>query len=397
MFLTGLSGARNAQSNYLERLIQAPNSSCVPTANNLESLSTLELATGYVSASSVDRENRSWYYNLMLIDQTTQTLEIKLAGAVNSNEVPIVLAYIDGEASNFFPTLQHSISTGTTEVTILAAPEPRGKRMVKFMYIRNTDTATVTLILQLADGATDREIVKISLLQDETLVYTDTTGFKVIDTNGNTKVGGGGGFAAPTGGIDIGDSATEGSLATHSKSDHQHAFAAPSGGYPLDVAAAEADGSATTPARSDHVHKNMDIGARAHETGGPQVFSTGSAAVITLDAERYDTDTIHDLSSNNSRLTATTAGKYVITATIEWEANSANQRLLAIQLNGTTNLVVATQDANASGTTRMTVTTVYLLAATDYVEMVGFQDSGGDLDVLVAGNYSPEFAMQKMG
>ena len=256
MFLTGLSGARNAQSNYLERLIQAPNSSCVPTANNLESSSTLELATGYASASSVDRENRSWYYNPMLIDATTQTLEIKLAGAVSANELPVVLAYIDGEASNFFPTLQHSISNGTTEVTILSAPEPRGKRMVKFVYIRNTDTATVTLTLQLADGATDREIVKIALLQDETLVYTDTTGFKVIDTNGNTKVGGGGGFAAPTGGIDIGDSATEGSLATHSRSDHDHAFAAPSAGYPQDVADAEADGSASTPARSDHVHSH---------------------------------------------------------------------------------------------------------------------------------------------
>ncbi|KKN66161.1 hypothetical protein LCGC14_0474510 [marine sediment metagenome] len=192
----------------------------------------------------------------MLIDATTQTLEIKLAGAVNSNEVPIVLAYIDGEASNFFPTLQHSISNGATEVTILNAPEPRGKRMVKFMYIRNTDDATIVLTLQLADGATNREIYKVSLLQDETLSYTDTTGFKIIDTDGNTKVGGGGGFAAPTGSIDIADSAAEGSESTHTRSDHQHAFTAPSSGYPLDVADAEADGSASTPARSDHVHSH---------------------------------------------------------------------------------------------------------------------------------------------
>ena len=62
------------------------------------------------------------------------------------------------------------------------------------------------------------------------------------------------GFAAPTGGIDIGDAAAEGAGATHSRSDHQHQFSAPSAGYPLDVAAAKADGAATTPARSDHVH-----------------------------------------------------------------------------------------------------------------------------------------------
>ncbi|KKK90606.1 hypothetical protein LCGC14_2721310, partial [marine sediment metagenome] len=123
---------RNVQNNYREK--HPPNSRCVLVANSPVSLSTPEPAIKYVSASSVDRENRSWYYNLMLIDATTQTLEIKLAGAVSANELPIVLAYIDGEASNFFPTLQHSISNGTTEVTILNAPEPRGKRMVKFMY-----------------------------------------------------------------------------------------------------------------------------------------------------------------------------------------------------------------------------------------------------------------------
>ncbi len=219
----------------------------------------------------------------MLIDATTQTLEIKLAGAVSANELPVVLAYIDGEASNFFPTLQHSISNGTTEVTILSAPEPRGKRMVKFMYIRNTDTATVTLTLQLADGATDREIVKIALLQDETLSYTDTTGFKIIDTNGNTKVGGGGGFAGPTGAIDIGDSATEGSLSSHSKSDHQHAFAAPSAGYPLDVADAEADGSASTPARSDHVHAHgTSTLANAHNITDLVEYAEGTFTPIAI-------------------------------------------------------------------------------------------------------------------
>ncbi|KKL75014.1 hypothetical protein LCGC14_2059110, partial [marine sediment metagenome] len=270
----------------------------------------------------------------MLIDATTQTLEIKLAGAVSTNELPVVLAYIDGEASNFFPTLQHSISNGATEVTILSAPESRGKRMVKFMYIRNTDTATVTLTLQLADGATDREIVKIALLQDETLVYTDTTGFKVIDTNGNTKVGGGGGFAAPTGAIDIGDSATEGSLATHSKSDHQHAFTAPGAGYPLDVAAAEADGSASTPARSDHVHKNMDIGARVTNSAAITLTTTTDTG-LTFDQEDYDTDTIHDTGSNTNRLTATTAGKYIITGAARFAANATGTRRLGIRLNGT--------------------------------------------------------------
>ena len=349
-----------------------------------------------MSASSVDKENKSWYCNLMLIDATTQTLEIKLAGAVSANELPVVLAYIDGEASNFFPTLQHSISNGATEVTILSAPEPRGKRMVKFMYIRNRDTATVVLTLQLADGATDREILKVSLLQDETLNYTDTTGFKIIDTNGNTKVGGGGGFSAPTGAINIGDTAAEGSESTHTRSDHDHSFPAPGAGYPLDVAAVEADGSASTPARSDHVHKNMDIGARVYNDAAI-TLTDNVTKFLTFNQERYDTDTIHSTSSNTDRLTATTAGKYLIIGNIEFVSNATGRRNLAIELNATTFIAEMEWDTNQNAITRVSICTIYDLSATDYVRLRAFQNSGGNLNVNSLGNSSPEFMMQKIG
>ncbi|KKL69544.1 hypothetical protein LCGC14_2113900 [marine sediment metagenome] len=332
----------------------------------------------------------------MLLTLTTQTLEIKLAGAVATTELPVVLAYIDGEASNFFPTLQHSISNGTTEVTILDAPESRGKRLVKFMYIRNVDTATVTVTLQLADGATNREIVKIVLLQDETLSYTDTTGFKIIDTNGNTKVGGGGGFAAPTGAVDIGDSATEGSLGSHSRADHQHAHAAPGAGYPQDVAAAEVDGSATTPARSDHVHKNMDIGAKAHEVGGAQTITTSTWTALTFDTDTWDTDNIHDTSSNTERLTATTAGKYLIVGAASFAADATNNlRAISVRQDGTTFLTQNFYSPIQGGSfdTKMNVTLIVDLAATEYVELMVFHDKGSDLDTL--GGHT--FAMLKIG
>lgn len=54
--------------------------------------------------------------------------------------------------------------------------------------------------------------------------------------------------------VDIGDSAAAGATNEVADAGHTHAVPAPGAGYPLDVAAAEADGVATTPARSDHVH-----------------------------------------------------------------------------------------------------------------------------------------------
>jgi hypothetical protein len=83
-------------------------------------------------------------------------------------------------------------------------------------------------------------------------------------------------FGAPTGNIDIGDAAVEGTSGDATRADHQHAFTAPTAGYPLDVAAAESDGVATTPARSDHVHAHgSGYSADAHHNQAHALATTG--------------------------------------------------------------------------------------------------------------------------
>ena len=90
------------------------------------------------------------------------------------------------------------------------------------------------------------------------LPSADGTSGQVLSTSGALALSwitpAGTSFGSVGGSIDIGDAASDGANATASRSDHQHAFTAPSAAYPLDVAATEADGVATTPARSDHVH-----------------------------------------------------------------------------------------------------------------------------------------------
>jgi hypothetical protein len=90
------------------------------------------------------------------------------------------------------------------------------------------------------------------------LPSADGTSGQVLSTDGALALSwvaaGSTSYGSVGGSIDIGDAASDGVAATASRSDHQHAFTAPSAAYPLDVAATEADGSATTPARSDHVH-----------------------------------------------------------------------------------------------------------------------------------------------
>jgi hypothetical protein len=121
--------------------------------------------------------------------------------------------------------------------------------------------------------------------------------------------------------------------------------------------------------------------------------------VLTFNTERFDTGALHSTSANTSRLTCVTAGKYLITGNVQWAFNATGDRMLEVLLNGATS-IAKQQVEPVSGTNLLTVqvvTTVYHLAAADYVELRVYQNSGGALNAQVAANYSPEFGMSFIG
>ena len=103
---------------------------------------------------------------------------------------------------------------------------------------------------------------------------------------------------------------------------------------------------------------------------------------------------MHDTVTNTSRLTvpAGGAGLFAIGGCIEFAANSTGRRGIQIRLNGTTVIVrEETNNIGASNDHPCTIYTEYQLAAGDYVELMGYQNSGGSLNMLATSAYSPEF------
>jgi len=134
-----------------------------------------------------------------------------------------------------------------------------------------------------------------------------------------------------------------------------------------------------------------------------QSVTSGTPLALALNSERFDqagnvADTMHDNSTNNSRLTCRYAGVYSISGCAEFVANATGYRQLYIRLNGSTILhSVVNPASSASVNTTLTIETKYKLAVNDYVELVASQNSGGGLNVLVSANYSPEFMMARVG
>lgn len=132
-----------------------------------------------------------------------------------------------------------------------------------------------------------------------------------------------------------------------------------------------------------------------------QNISNGSITAVTWDTETADTNSYHSTSSNTSRITIPTNGKYLLTYTLALAANATAQRYAWIGKNGnTSDRFNGYHLANASGGDKSAwgSHTVESCTAGDYYEVYIFQNSGGTL--ALAGGSSPgasQFTITRLG
>lgn len=104
-----------------------------------------------------------------------------------------------------------------------------------------------------------------------------------------------------------------------------------------------------------------------------------ATTVMTFDSEEWDNNTMHSTVSNTSRITFTTGGKYTVCATLNYSANATGYRYSDFFLNGATVLSASIDSRTAVNNDIGTNHTCldYIFSAADYVEVRGFQNSGG--------------------
>lgn len=134
--------------------------------------------------------------------------------------------------------------------------------------------------------------------------------------------------------------------------------------------------------------------ARAFHNANVNIPSA-STTTVALNSESYDTDSMHDTITNNSRLTIKTAGKYMIGGTIEFAGGaSGTYRKLFLVANSVNVLDADTKPPIGAQPVQLRVTTVADLAVNDIVELQVNQDTGSNLQLTgVSGAtvYSPVF------
>jgi hypothetical protein len=125
-----------------------------------------------------------------------------------------------------------------------------------------------------------------------------------------------------------------------------------------------------------------------------QSIPNGVWTPVTFDTEDLDRDSGHSTVTNTGRYTAQTPGFYLFLYTVGFALNTSGRRQVRMRANGADAIVTAigqdTRTALASWETSANgCGFAYLNGSSDYVETIGFQDSGGALNTFVASYGSP--------
>ena len=114
-----------------------------------------------------------------------------------------------------------------------------------------------------------------------------------------------------------------------------------------------------------------------------QTASNSTWTAITFDSENFDVNGYHDTSTNNTRITIPSGkgGYYSLTGSLNWGGNTTGARTAAIYLNGSLNKVLGQHPSTIANDVYTEFNYIMNLSAGDYVEMYGFQLSGGNLSM----------------
>ncbi len=119
-----------------------------------------------------------------------------------------------------------------------------------------------------------------------------------------------------------------------------------------------------------------------------QSIPNGTQTFVTFNTEEFDTDNMHDNSTNNHRIVAPTTGLYIATFNCRWDSSGSGRRFIDIEKNaasagnGTTLARLNNPAAGTSNVTSMVTTGIVRLQANDYVSVGAFQDAGSAQDIV---------------
>ena len=115
---------------------------------------------------------------MIVLNATTQSLEILMSAAADTTNPAFMTAYADNTGSVFTEGNHSGALSGTTAVTVVAAPGASTRRMVKEICVFNDAAAEVTITLRLNNNGTYRNLAQANIAPNGSWRWTKPAGAK---------------------------------------------------------------------------------------------------------------------------------------------------------------------------------------------------------------------------
>lgn len=125
---------------------------------------------------------------MIVLSGTSHQVRLTLGGSTTTNPAEIVWSYVDTTASAATPTGASGTKSTATIADVLGSPGSSTQRVVKYLSLCNTDTASVTATFSHYDGTNARRMWRGVLAANEAVVYTEAAGWVVFDADGLPKL-----------------------------------------------------------------------------------------------------------------------------------------------------------------------------------------------------------------
>jgi len=131
------------------------------------------------------------------------------------------------------------------------------------------------------------------------------------------------------------------------------------------------------------------VGANVKSTTD-QSISNATFTIANFGGENFDTNTFHDNTTNNSRLTIPSGkdGYYLVTCVMQFASNDTGFRAVVLKKNGSDYQNMSWVDADSGNNIWTSASATISCVATDYLQIEVYQNSSGALDVKAGSNFT---------
>jgi hypothetical protein len=121
----------------------------------------------------------------LVLDATNKKITAVMSGAAATTNPDFTAAWADSTSSSLTEGATDGALNGTSAVDVVASPASSTSRVIKWITIQNRDTAPVTVTVNYVNGASTRQIAKVTLAVNDTWTIDGT-----FTTSGGLKSGG---------------------------------------------------------------------------------------------------------------------------------------------------------------------------------------------------------------